>query len=179
MILNVQGMSKFCQRTYKMSSDENIQDRRFPFQMTRRQILIIGARAGGTLRCYQATHRTLGPWTALVFLKTKQNGNLNHLCLEIKIDHNFSNMWKDKLLGSLPAWPGLRVSHSQEAPRSWRHKAPMAIILLCSPGAGSGADPSVWLLPRFLALQHSQVLTDTFCSQNGPQPALQSNWTAP
>ena len=120
-------------------------------------------------------HPQVRPWAAFVFLKTKQNWNLNHLCLEIKTDHNFSNMWKDKLLGSLPAWPGLRVSHSQEAPRSWCHKASRArIILLCSPGSGSGAEP-----PRLLALQHAQVLTDTFCSQSSPQPALQVKLNSP
>lgn len=75
--------------------------------------------------------------SSITFLKNK-----TEICvLRSRLITIFSTC-ENKLPESRPAWPGLCVSCSKEDLRSWYCKASTAkIIILCSPGTESGADP--------------------------------------
>ena len=91
--------------------------------------------------------------------------NKTEICvLRSRLITIFSTCEKDKVPESRPAWPDLCVSCSKEAPRSWYCKASTAkIIIVCSPGTESGADPLSGFLrqtphPSVFPGSHSHLL---------------------
>ena len=163
MLLNSQGKSQFLSKDATLQDSFLLQSKNPMMMLT----VVLWVRPG---------HSQVGPWAALLFLKTK-----------LKSEPFVS--WDQRQISIFPTCEKTNcqtVCQPGQACMSGVSGKPAGgvtttfLLQEFFPAllAASGTDPLSGFCPRFPTLQGSQVLTHTFCYQNGPQQPFRP-WNSP